>query len=269
MRFLNLYWRTIKDRLLSWPTIAASVILYILLVIGIYPSFAGNPAFKAILESYPKAILSLLAGGGGGLTLLSPEGFFSIEFLQLWGMIIVAGFIMATATAIVAKEVDGHTMDLLLTQPIDRVEYLTARVAADLTMVLGLVVTIMGSAWTGTKLFDFPLKTDGLIAAGVLLFSLYVLMEAFCLLMGVVMERGRAVIVSVAALIASHLLNALADFNKTIEGWRWLSIFHYYQPGEALITGQVPWPVVLLFSSLAVVLFTAAVVIFREKDIPA
>lgn len=269
MRFLNLYLRTIKDRALSWPTIASSVVLYILLVIGIYPSFANNPAFKSILSAYPKAILSLLAGGSGGLTLLSPEGFFSIEFLQIWGMIIVAGFIMATATAIVAKEVDGHTMDLLLTQPIDRVEYLTARVAADLTMVLGLTVVIMGSAWIGTKLFDFPLKADGLVAAGILLFSLYFMMEGFCLLMGVFLERGRAIIVSVAVLIASHLLNALGDFNQTIAGFRWLSFFRYYLPGEALVSGQVPWPSVLLFGSLAAVFFAAALVVFREKDIPA
>jgi hypothetical protein len=101
------------------------------------------------------------------------------------------------------------------------------------------------------------------------MFSLYVMMEAFCLLMGIFMERGRAIIVAVGVLIASHLLNALGDFNQTILSWRWLSFFYYYSPGEALTSGQVPWPSVLLFLSLAIIFFTAALVVFRERDIPA
>jgi ABC-2 type transport system permease protein len=269
MIFLNVYTKAILDRKLSWPTFAISVASYILLVSGIYQSFAGNPAFAKILDQYPKAVLSLLAGGGGGPSMMSPAGFISVEFLQLWGMIIIAGFAISAATAIVAKEVDGHTMDLILTQPIDRVEYLTARLAADMTMIAGLVIVVIVSLWASTKLFVFPLKTEGILAVGVLCLALFLMIECFSLLLGVFMERGRAVIVSVALLIVSHLVNGLADLNKTLDSFRWLSFFNYYKPGQTLVDGAVPWPQILLFAALGLIFFITAIVLFREKDIPS
>ncbi len=268
MRFLNLYWRTIKDRKVSWPTIAVSVVLYVFLIVGIYPAFAKNPAFTQIIKAYPKAMLSLLAGGSG-TDMLTPEGFISLEFLQIWGMIIIAGFVMTTGASIIAKEVDSHTMDLLMTQPIDRVEYLVARLAADISMMLGLVAVTMISIWIGTKMFDFPLKIDGILAVTVLITSLYLMIECFSLAMGAFMERGKAIIISVAVLIGSHLLNSLGEFNDTIKDFRWLSFFNYYKPSEVLRDGAVPWGPVLLFVSIALIFLTIAVVVFREKDIPA
>ncbi len=266
MRFLNLYWRTILDRKVSWPTVAVSVISYVLLIMAIFPSFANNAAFSSIIKSYPKAFLVLIAG----LTdMASPEGFISLEFLQIWGMIIIAGFVMTTGASIIAKEVDGHTMDLLLTQPIDRVEYLIARLAADLSMMLGLVAVTMVSIWAGTQWFDFPLKADGIIGVTVLIISLYLMIECFSLAMGAFMERGKAIIVSIAVLIGSHLLNSLSEFNDTIKSFRWLSFFNYYKPADVLKSGAVPWDVVLLFSGVALIFLTIAVVVFREKDIPA
>lgn len=268
MRFLNLYWRTIKDRKMSWPTVAASVIIYVLVIVGIYPAFSNNPAFSQIVKAYPKELLSLVAGSSGA-DMMSPEGFISLEFLQIWGMIIIAGFVMTTGASIIAREVDNHTMDLLLTQPIDRVEYLVAKLAADVTMMLGLVVVTMVSIWAGTKMFDFPLKIEGILAVTVLIASLYLMIECFSLAMGAFMERGKAIILSVAVLIGSHLLKSLGDFNDTIKDFSWLSFFDYYKPAETLKSGTVPWGSVLLFAGIALIFLTIAVVVFREKDIPA
>jgi ABC-2 type transport system permease protein len=268
VRFLNLYWRTIKDRRVSISVVAVSVITYVVLIMGIYPSFANNQAFSSIVKMYPKALLSLVAGSSGA-DMMSPEGFISLEFLQIWGMIIIAGFVMTTGASIIAREVDGHTMDLLLTQPIDRVEYLVAKLAADVTMMLGLVAVTMLSIWAGTKMFDFPLKVEGIIAVTVLIISLYLMIECFSLAMGAFMERGKAIIVSVSVLIGSHLLNSLGDFNNTIKDFRWLSFFDYYKPAEALTSGSVPWGSVLLFVGISLIFLTIAVVVFREKDIPA
>ena len=268
MRFLAVYARTLWDRKISWPMVAGSVILYVLMIVGIYPSFANNPAFSEIIKSYPKEVLSLLAGSSG-VNMMSPEGFISMEFLQLWGMIIIAGFAMATATAIVAREIDNHTMDIMLAQPLDRVEYLTAKLAADLTMIFGLVAVTIGSIWVGTKLFDFKLDIHGILAVSVPFACLIIMIECYSLFLGTIMERGKAISVAIAILLVSHLWNALGDFNKTIEGMRWVSFMYYYNPAEALKTGEIPWGPVLLFIGVAVVFLTAAVVVFRERDIAA
>jgi ABC-2 type transport system permease protein len=268
MRFANIFLKAISDRKASWPTFAISVSVYVLMICGIYNSFAGLKGFSELIKSYPKGFLSLLAGSSS-VDMMSPAGFISVEFLQLWGMIIVAGFAISVATSIVAKEVDGHTMDLILTEPIDRVEYITARVCADLVMILALVVVTGASMWAGTKWFDFPLKGDGILAVSVLLFSVYVMIECFALLAGTFMERGRAVIVCVTVLIVSHLINGLADLNDTIANFRWMSFFNYYKPAEVLNSGAIPWPQILLFISLGLIFFIAAIVIFREKDIPS
>jgi ABC-2 type transport system permease protein len=234
---------------------------------AMYPSF-NKPEFSQLFEAYPKAILSLM-GGAGIANMFSPEGFVSVEFLQLWGISIGAGFLMAAATAIVAKEVDGRTMDLILSQPVNRIEYLTARLAADLTMMVTIVVITGTSLYLGNKMFDIPLKTSGIVAAMVLLAGFYFMIECFCVFAGSVMERGKAIVTAVAVLIGSHLLNGLADLNETIRGYQWLSVFKYYKPGEALLSGNTPWQQVILFLSIGAIFLIAAVVVFREKDIPS
>jgi len=265
---LNLIYRDIKDRRVSMFMMSMSVLLYALVIIAIYPVFAGNAAFAQIFKQYPKALLSLLAGGGNA-DFFSPAGFLSIEFLSLWWPIIVGAYVMTLATAIVAKEINDGTMDVLLSQPLERWKLMTSRLAADVTLIFALDAVTMVGIWLFARAYAVEISTKGLFATGILALSMFIFLECLSLFFGMIMDRSKALITSITVFIGSHLLNALSDLNKTVAKFRWMSFFKYYKPAAALTTGEVPWKDVALFLGLAAAFAIAAYIAFRRKDIPA
>lgn len=265
---LNLIFRNFKERRVSMFMMAVSLLLYVFTLMAIYPVFAKNPAFSQIVRQYPKAFISFLAGSGG-LDFMSPEGYISTELLSLWWPIIVGAYAMTLATANVAKEISDGTMDVLLSQPLQRWKLISSRLLADVTLIAVLDVVTVVSIWGFARAYDVKISPDGLFATGILALTFFVFIECYSLFFGMIMDRSKALITSISVFIGSHLLNALSDLNKTIEKFRWMSFFRYYKPANALATGDIPWKDVAILLGLAVVFAFAAFIVFRRKDIPA
>lgn len=264
---LNLISRGLKERWLSGSIFALSLVLYVWMLISFLPIISKSIQIQKLLAEYPKAIMNLLAGAAD-VNFFTPEGFFSLEFLALWLPIIVYGFAVTFATAIVAKEIDDGTMDLLLAQPISRTTLVLSRFLVLILYLLALTVVTLGSMRLLAPFYDATFKTSGLLVTS-LLFLLFMLAISSCTLFFsvVLKERGRAIITSVSIFIASHLLNALAEFNDTLKELRFLSIFRYYNPYKALSTGEMPWRDLGIFLGITLVFLIASLLIFRRKDI--
>ncbi len=265
---LNLIFRNIRDRRVSMLMMSSSLILYAFMIMAIYPVIAKNPAIEQMVKQYPKAIISLMAGSGS-VNFLSPEGYLATELLSLWWPIIVGAYAMTLATAIVAKEISDGTMDVLLSQPVERWRLVSSRLLADITLIAVLDAVTMIGIWVFAKAYDVELSTTGIFATGVLGLCLFILIECFGLFFGMIMDRGKALITSITVFIGSHLLNGFSDLNETIGKFRWLSFFKYYKPAAALATGDIPWKDLAVLLGLAALFAIAAFVIFRRKDIPA
>ncbi|MEW6188967.1 MAG: ABC transporter permease subunit [Actinomycetota bacterium] len=199
---------------------------------------------------------------------MTVEGYLSAYFLALWWIIIVGGYVIAFATAIVGKEIADGTIEILLAQPISRTKIILGKFLACLFYLAILTFVTIGSTGLLALFYDVEIKTEGLLAVGFLGFLFFAFIAAFSLFLSVILkERGRVVILSVAFLIASHLLNALADLSETLKDFRFLSIFKYYNSMEALKTGNIPWSDALLFLGLSLLCLIASILIFRREDI--
>lgn len=232
------------------------------------PIFLKNPEFEQLLKQYPKEMLTLLAGETGQVNIFTVEGFLSIEYLALWWIIIIAGFAITFASGIVAKEVDEGTIEFLVTQPLGRSSIIISRLLALSIYLIALIVVSLGSIGFLAPLYDVKIKTAGLFGVGFVGLTLLLVISAYTLLFSVIFKgRGKAVIYSVTLFIVAHLLNALAGFNETIEKFRFLSFFHYYQPYEILRTGEIPWINVGIFSAIVAVCVLLSLLIFQRKDI--
>jgi len=265
---LNLTTRFLKDHWRSALIVGLSVILYAALIGSLAPEFLDNPAFKKIIEQYPKAILAYLAGGTGGLNLFSYPGFWSAEFLQLWWVVMVGGLIIAYAAAALGTDLEQGTVETILTQPVGRATLILSRFAALAVYGLGQVVITMVSIAATTQIFGGELKTAGLVAVGLIGFVFILTIGSITLLISVIVNgRGRAVAWGAAVLLASHLLSATASLNATVEKFKWLSLFNYYRTQPALANGRVDWSDTVVLLVVGVVSLAAAILVFRRKDI--
>lgn len=262
----NLILQSLKERKISATVFSLSLVLYVWLLASLLP-FMKDLEISGLFEKYPKAVLNLLAGAAN-VDFFSPEGFFTVEFLALWLPVIVFGFTVAFATAIVAKEVDDGTMDLLLAQPVRRSTLITSRYLALIIFLLIYSAVTMGSHYLFAQAYDFSFKTKGLLATGVHFFLFMLAISTLSLLFSLILkERGQAIIFSVAFLIASHLLNALAEFSETLKDLRFLSIFKYYQPYETLTKGTYPVKASAIFLGITAISLILSLLIFQKKDI--
>lgn len=264
---LNLLKRALKDRWRGASIFGLSLFLYAWMMIWFMPVFLENVQFKELIAKYPKAIMSLFAGASN-IDFFSPEGFMTVEFLALWFPIIVIGFAITMATAIVSKEVGDGTMDFLLAQPISRQSLILSRFAALILYLIALVVITFGSMPLLGRFYDVTFKLKGLLVTGLLALAFFMAISAYTLFLSVILrERGHAIVASISIFIGTHLLNAFADLNETVEKFRFLSMFKYYQPYKALATGEVPWRDISIFLAIMLVFFVASLAVFRRKDI--
>ncbi len=261
----NLFRQTMVERRVSLVVMILSLLFYVFAIAAIADTFLGEPEFKKILELYPKELLSLF--GGGEVNMFTPEGFFGVEMFELMWPIIVGGYAITVATALVGKEIDQGTIEALLTQPISRLRLLVTRVLALFMVIFILVWVTTAGTQLFSSIYDVGLKSDGLVALTVLAFSLFVFMGSYGLFFSMLMERGRAIIVSIGVFFIAWIINSLAAFNETVESIQFLSFMKYYEPAKVLVAGEIPWPEVGLFFGLATVFLIASYLIFRRKNI--
>lgn len=262
----NLIFQSLKERKISAAIFAISLILYVWMLASLLP-LMKDIEIQGLIEKYPKAVLNLLAGAAN-VNFFSPEGFFTLEFLALWFPIIVFGFAVAFVTAIAAKEIDDGTIDFLLAQPISRFTLIISRFFTLIVFLLIFTVITMSSHYFFAKAYDFSFITKGLLATGIHFFLFMLAISTLSLLFSLTLkERGQAIIFSVAFLITSHLLNALAEFSETLKDLRFLSLFNYYQPYETLTKGNIPTKATVIFLAITVISLALNLLIFQKKDI--
>ncbi len=264
---LNLFARFLKDHWRSGATIAFSLFIYALMISSIAPQFLDDPAIKALVSKYPKTLLALAAGTSGP-NFFTPEGFWSTEFLQLWWVVIVGGAVIAYSAGIISTDMDLGTIEYLLTQPVRRSALIISRFAGVAAYLLMYVLVTIGSIAGLTAYFGAEVKIRGLFAVGFNAFLFVLAVAALTLLFSLAVKgRGRAVVYGVAFLLASHLLNALALINSTVEKFQWLSLFNYYQTQKLLTTGKIIWGDAAVIAGAFAVCAAASVILFNRKDI--
>jgi ABC-2 type transport system permease protein len=262
----NLFWQTLTERKVSLIVMILALPGYVWMIAAIANTFINAPEMKELIKVYPEELLSFF-GGGEASNFLTPEGFLGLEMFELMWPIIVGGYAITMATALVGKEIDQGTIEALLTQPISRLRLLSTRIVALAVVVALLVLVTTVSTQIFSVIYDVELKTDGLIALAVLALAFFAFMSSYALLFSMFMERGRAILLSIAVFVISYIFNSLAAFSETVEGLKFLSFMDYYEPTKVMASGDIPWPEVMLYFGLAAAFIIVSYLVFRKKNI--
>lgn len=173
-------------------------------------------------------------------------------------------------TRVPAGEIDRGTIDFLLGLPVSRRQvYL-----CDTVVLLGCGAVLIGSLLLGNG-FGTSLATEAIapepartVVVLVNLGALYVavggvayLVTAFC------DHRGRAVAIVFVVLLASFLVNLLAQFWEIAQAIRFLSILSYYQPIHILRDDAFPYVDVGVLVAVGAITWWRGGRVFSRRDI--
>jgi ABC-2 type transport system permease protein len=252
-----------RRRSLAWWTLG--LVAFVALNIAFYPSIRDDAALSDYSKDLPEALRALFAGGE--LDLVSGTGFLNSQVFALMAPVILLIFAIGFGSAAVAGEEERGTLDLLLAQPLSRVEFVLARALSLVMLVAAMTAVLVATVAGGSALVDLEIGFGAVAAASVSVGLLALLMGALALTVGAVWPgRGKAIAVAAGIAIAAWMLDGLGQAVDVLEPWRPLS--PYYQAlGTRPLTDGAPWGGWALLLGATALLVAAACAGLRRRDI--
>ncbi len=222
---------------------------------------AMDETILSLGDAFPESMLAFFGGGD----LATPEGYYQIESFGLVAPIAVMVVTITLGAKALAGEESDRTMGLLLAQPVSRGQVLAEKM---FTMLLfGAVVGFVTFAGVvaGNALGGMGMNLGHVAAACVQLTLIGWLFGALALLMSAATGLvSVAIWVPVAAALAGHVVNAMAELEEAT--WGSISPFHYYLGGDPLSSGM-PWADAAVLAVLTVLLLALAFPAFARRDL--
>jgi ABC-2 type transport system permease protein len=260
----NLIRKTIRDRGRGTSIYAGANALYVLLICAVFPTVKGIK--QEAMQNYPKSLSRFF--GVQSLDLKSFNNYIVVQFLALIWVVIVAAFVISFARNMIAGELEEGTLELLLSQPIERWQVLTSEGATLLAGIVGIVVTTILSIIIFGSAFKVGLTFGGYFAFAVLATALFIAIAGYSFFFSAVFnEHRRAVMAAAGLTLAFYLLHFAATYSGVMDKIDWFGIFHYYNAFAVVNGGGFPVKDVLVLLLFGAIGFGAALWVFRAKDI--
>ncbi len=201
---------------------------------------------------------------------LGPEAFLAFAWVHPVVLSLVWTHALVCCTRMPAGEIDQGTVDLTLTLPVTRWGIL--RADSLVWLAAGLIVLAVGLLGneTGGRFADADgrpeLRRSLIVVAN--LACLYLAVGGLSWLVSTASDRrGPAIIIVFLILLASFLLNFLAQFWTVAERISFLGVLNYYRPLYIIRDGTVPWQDMGILLGVAAVLWIAAGIVFTRRDV--
>ena len=237
------------------------------LLIGIATTEEGENPFKELLQNPVYKSFT----GGRNVNMLEAKGFIALEFFSWWWML--AGlFIAYLSVSVVAGDFENKHMDMLLSTPVSRRQYLIEKFSA-MTIVALLVILVATAGLASglasiNALSDFPPHVVFQSLIGFLPFLMVTI--AVGMFTAALFQKVRAGMgLTFAFVFAEFFLYAFGGLSKSLEWMKTISIFNYWDYSSVIIDGFFKTGDFILLTILAIALLVIGMWIFEKKDIPA
>ena len=235
----------------------------------VLPTFADQFSTVLLQLEFVQRMVQALLGTDIGAQ-ISPDMFSAIAWAHPVVLTIVWAHAIIFCTRVPAGEIDRGTIDLLFGLPVSR--WRLYRCESAIFLVTGLIVISMGLL--GNALGSLSQEPDSrpdparLLVVVVNLYGLYLAVGGLAFLISsLANHRGRAVAAVFAILLASFLLNFLAQLWQPAEKLSFLSVLNYYRPMLILRDGGWPTMDLAVLTGLAAILWIIGGLCFARRDI--
>lgn len=256
-----------RRTLMVWIAIAVAIFVMQIAVCGIVHDNQSVKAFLKILDMFPSVLK--IALGGETLQVGNTPGLLAIGYQHPFILFLLMLFAIAVPTGMLAGEVQGGTMELILSRPVTKLQVYLCTAFLTVVGMFGLVMMMFAGTTAGVHIFDFreqvPLDlffrmatNGGLLAATVGGFALVA--AAYF------RNRYTAVGVTAAFLVANYFVSIVSQL------WpRMYFLFRYtmfnYVSAPKLWRG---WPLddMAVLGTCLLICAVAGAIIWQRRDLP-
>jgi ABC-2 type transport system permease protein len=263
----ELTWREVKDRrwfLLSF--LIGSVALLWIYVATFYSSAASIASLKALVKTYPKALLDAI--GLTSFDIDTLEKYLNVKHFSLIWPLMAIVLALSRAGGQIAGEVQNGTLGLLLALPLPRWRIFAGKYVAGLLTTLIFAAVSVFAVIPLAAAYKIPTHPNILLCAFILttlfiwsIYSVAMLVSAW------VSDRGRVYVICGAVLLLSYTANIVAMIDSQLAWLKYYSVFFYFDTQKVLGTGGITLRSYAVFLSLIVISSALALWQFTRRDI--
>jgi ABC-2 type transport system permease protein len=249
-------------------TIVAVLIgVTVFLLLGTYPSLeAADVDWDAILESFPEELRTAFVGSVDDISTI--EGYLVSQFYQLVWVALIGGYAAYTAGSAVAGEVEGRSIDVVLTRPLSRTQFVVEKFLALVVGLTAVNVVTLVAVLLGVGLLGERIDLGNLLVTHAVTGVYLTTCAAIGLVASVLLARPRrAQSAALGAVLGSYLLDTLT-LDSDAEWLGALSPSRYLDVGDLLVRGDVDFLGVALLVVATCLLVVLAAELFERRDVP-
>jgi ABC-2 type transport system permease protein len=245
---------------------AAAFAALIAMYAVIWPSVRGNAQWRNLFDTLPQTYRALFTASGT-IDLSTPAGYFGVELMGFLGPALIAVYAITVGSAAIAGEEGRGGLEITLSAPVSRMRLLAERCAGLVIGITALMTATGVALWVFSELLDMRLSVSAIASAAAALGLFGLFAGAVALAVGAAtgssaMARG----VAALAVVASYLINALAQVTSAVRSARPISPYYLVLGNEPLAHGLRPWGAVSVLAAAAVLVIGGAVV-FAHRDV--
>ena len=261
----NIILKTLRDRRRSLLFWGIGFILLAIILISFFPVIRDSPSIGEYLESFPEEFLALFAGEVTDYT--TPEGYLNGEVFFLMYPLLLLVFAIGFGSDAIAGEEERGTLDLLLSNPLNRWHLVLDKFIAMVVCTLLLAIVFWAALAAGGAVIDMGLNLARLAAVCFSGFLLALTFGSIALVVGCARgKRGISLGVGGALAVYAYFLNALAPLIEWLEPFQVVSPFYFYIHAKPLSNGLDPVHAAVLIG-LTGIFLVIAVITFERRDL--
>ena len=269
---LNITKEDVFDK--KWSIIGLGVLvgLIALMVIAMFNSLDFSQ-LEDYINSLPEAMLALL---GGDLDISNPYSLTS-SYVYSFMWLYCGIFLVYMASSLIPQDVENHSIDLTLSKPVSREEYIIGKILFVYAFIVALmaVITIFVAGGIGTSeiFIQEGLYWDRL-AAVFLTATLHLgtLVMTAVFVSTIFLDAKRTTAITV---IVMFVMFFIGDFSPVMsptvgESLQYFSTWFYYNTGQVFGAGNYANFArdILVLGGINLALIIASLIVFKKRDIP-
>jgi ABC-2 type transport system permease protein len=241
-------------------------VAFVLLTLIFYPTFKDQTAqLNKSLDNIPQTAKQLFTDTSD---IFSPLGYLSSQIFYLMLPLLLSVLAIGAGSALLAKEENDGTIELLLARPVSRSDLLFGKALAGAVVVaaVGFVTTI--ATIIICRMVGLDIGSLYILDAGAAVILMALCLGSVAFLFSALGRTGRSI--SIALTGAYGLIGyLLSSLSQTVTWLKWPAKFFpfaYYHSSE-LLTGTYNWNNILYFIGVGAGCTILAWLAFRRRDL--
>lgn len=195
-------------------------------------------------------------------------GFLTLELYNIFWLLLLAIMFGFIAASCVAKEIEGKTIDILMSNPVSRKQIVVEKFVGLIPMIVIINFAVMAVIIGITVALNESLNYVNLFVVHLISIPYFLAVISIGVLLSTIFDdKMKSSIFLIGVLVGMFIMNSLSVMASDFEVLGFFSFLHYFDTFNVLEFGEVDGSGVVVFIGVTVVCLIGAMVYFEKRDI--